>query len=164
MRKKQITYTLFALGGIFIGWLLFSRPTSSTHLPEQTMTHDHEGHSHDLEQDESGVWTCSMHPQIRMDKPGKCPICAMDLIPLKKNSGENTSVDPSAIQLSDEAAALADVQTTRISREKPVKKVRLYGKITPDERSFASQTAYVGGRIENYLLSLPARKFIVDKR
>lgn len=152
MRKKQITYTLFALGGIFIGWLLFSRPTSSTHLPEQTITHDHEGHSHDLEQDESGVWTCSMHPQIRMDKPGKCPICAMDLIPLKKNSGENTSVDPSAIQLSDEAAALADVQTTRISREKPVKKVRLYGKIAPDERSLQSQTAYVGGRIEKLFI------------
>ena len=152
MRKKQIAYTLFALGGIFIGWLLFSRPTSSTHLPEQTMTHDHEGHSHDLEQDESGVWTCSMHPQIRMDKPGKCPICAMDLIPLKKNSGENTSVDPSAIQLSDEAAALADVQTTRISREKPVKKVRLYGKIAPDERSLQSQTAYVGGRIEKLFI------------
>jgi Cu(I)/Ag(I) efflux system membrane fusion protein len=21
-------------------------------------------------------WTCSMHPQIIRDKPGKCPICA----------------------------------------------------------------------------------------
>ena len=44
--------------------------------------------------------------------------------------------------------ALADVQTTRVSRSNPVKQVRLYGKIIPDERSLQSQTAYVGGRIE----------------
>ncbi len=26
------------------------------------------------------IWTCSMHPQIRLPKPGKCPLCSMDLI------------------------------------------------------------------------------------
>jgi len=25
------------------------------------------------------VYTCSMHPQIRESKPGKCPICGMEL-------------------------------------------------------------------------------------
>lgn len=29
---------------------------------------------------EAEVWTCSMHPQIRMPGPGKCPICGMDLV------------------------------------------------------------------------------------
>ena len=28
------------------------------------------------------VCTCSMHPQVRQDKPGKCDFCAMELIPL----------------------------------------------------------------------------------
>lgn len=26
------------------------------------------------------VWTCSMHPQVRMSTPGSCPICSMRLI------------------------------------------------------------------------------------
>jgi CopA family copper-resistance protein len=26
------------------------------------------------------IWTCPMHPQIKMDKPGKCPICGMILV------------------------------------------------------------------------------------
>jgi WD40 repeat protein len=26
------------------------------------------------------VWTCPMHPQVKVPKPGKCPICAMDLV------------------------------------------------------------------------------------
>jgi PBP1b-binding outer membrane lipoprotein LpoB len=25
-------------------------------------------------------YTCTMHPQIIKDKPGKCPICGMDLV------------------------------------------------------------------------------------
>ncbi|MCC6427248.1 MAG: hypothetical protein IT435_10565, partial [Phycisphaerales bacterium] len=27
------------------------------------------------------VYTCSMHPQVRLDQPGNCPICEMPLIP-----------------------------------------------------------------------------------
>lgn len=30
------------------------------------------------------IFTCSMHPQIQLPKFGKCPLCAMDLIPQKK--------------------------------------------------------------------------------
>ena len=32
------------------------------------------------------VWTCSMHPQIKEDKAGKCSICAMDLVPLEPDA------------------------------------------------------------------------------
>ena len=27
----------------------------------------------------AGIYTCAMHPSVRMEKPGKCPICGMDL-------------------------------------------------------------------------------------
>ena len=30
----------------------------------------------------TNVWTCSMHPQVRLPKPGKCPICSMPLVPV----------------------------------------------------------------------------------
>lgn len=26
------------------------------------------------------VYTCAMHPEVRSDKPGKCPKCGMDLV------------------------------------------------------------------------------------
>jgi P-type Cu+ transporter len=31
------------------------------------------------------VWTCPMHPDVRSDKPGPCPICGMALEPLAPN-------------------------------------------------------------------------------
>jgi len=33
---------------------------------------------------EIAYYTCSMHPQVHKDKPGKCPICGMDLVPVTK--------------------------------------------------------------------------------
>jgi membrane fusion protein, copper/silver efflux system len=31
-------------------------------------------------------WTCTMHPSVHSKDPGKCPICSMDLVPVKKNA------------------------------------------------------------------------------
>lgn len=28
----------------------------------------------------TGIYTCSMHPEIKSDKPGKCPKCGMELV------------------------------------------------------------------------------------
>lgn len=112
IKSKPVQYIIVACAGLLVGWLLFSpseNPAPATHEGHEM----HEGHSHDLVQDETGVWTCSMHPQIRQDKPGKCPICAMDLIPVRKGSGGGENSDPKAIQLSEEAAAW---QTCRLQR------------------------------------------------
>lgn len=32
----------------------------------------------------ASMWTCSMHPEIRQNDPGPCPICGMDLIPVAR--------------------------------------------------------------------------------
>jgi len=34
------------------------------------------------ESDSGTIWTCPMHPEIRRDRPGNCPICGMTLEPL----------------------------------------------------------------------------------
>ncbi len=31
----------------------------------------------------SGLWTCGMHPDVLQEEPGTCPICQMDLVPVK---------------------------------------------------------------------------------
>lgn len=37
----------------------------------------------------AAVWTCPMHPEIRADAPGACPICGMVLEPLLTPSGSD---------------------------------------------------------------------------
>jgi Cu(I)/Ag(I) efflux system membrane fusion protein len=70
----------------------------------------------------------------------------MELIPLVQSG--TTNIDPAAVHLSKEAAQLANVLTSVVTKQKPVKEVRLYGKVQADERLFQSQTAHVPGRIE----------------
>ncbi|MCX6253102.1 MAG: efflux RND transporter periplasmic adaptor subunit [Bacteroidia bacterium] len=135
MKRKIIINIIVLLIGFFIGWLFFHSSGKIEKEPDQL-----------TETVKSTIWTCAMHPQIQMSEPGKCPICGMDLIPLVQNS--TTSIDPDAIHLSKEAAQLANVLTSVVTKQKPVKEVRLYGKIQADERLFQNQVAHVSGRIE----------------
>ncbi|MBG0859425.1 MAG: efflux RND transporter periplasmic adaptor subunit [Bacteroidales bacterium] len=140
MKQKIIIIAISLIIGIFLGWLLFRSP-HKTEVTQQT----------EEQAGKSTIWTCAMHPQIRMDKPGKCPICGMDLIPLSRAGAAD--IDPDAIRLTKEAARLASVQTSIVTREKPVKEVRLYGKVQADERSVQSQTSHMPGRIEKLLVN-----------
>ena len=143
INNNYVRYGLVLTAGLFIGWLVFG--DSSGRHDEAT------GHVHEAVADQ--IWTCAMHPQIKQDKPGKCPICGMDLIPLKTSGSGDEVIDPDAIQLSKEAVALANIQTTTVSRQNPVKDVRLYGTIQADERLSQSQTSHVSGRIEKLFVN-----------
>lgn len=145
--NKYVKYSLILILGTFIGWLVF-HPSQKTE----------EKHDHSAEVAQGTIWTCAMHPQIRMEEPGKCPICGMELIPLVKSS--TTSVDPSAIHLSKEAAQLANVLTTIVTKQKPIKEVRLYGKVQADERLFQSQVAHIPGRIERLSVNFTGESVI----
>jgi len=40
------------------------------------------------------LWTCGMHPQVIQDHPGTCPICGMNLVPLKVEPTQTASNTP----------------------------------------------------------------------
>ena len=104
--------------------------------------------------DEDGaVWTCSMDPQVKQPQFGKCPICGMDLIKVKKGETPTSDIDPNAVMFSDEAMALANVETVVVGAPSGDKEIRLFGKIEPDQRQQQSQSAYVGGRIERLCIN-----------
>lgn len=139
LSNKYLSFSLVLTGGIFLGWLFFHTPAKSD-----------DKHDHASETAKGTIWTCSMHPQIRMKEPGKCPICGMDLIPLNQ-AGSVT--DPDAIKMTKEATQLANVLTSVVSKQNPVKDIRLYGKVQADERLLQSQVSYLPGRIEKLLVN-----------
>jgi len=144
--NKYVRYSLFAIGGLLLGWIFFHSPDKTETLNKTEDIHNHSAQSGE----EKTIWTCSMHPQIRRNEPGKCPICGMDLIPLVQN---NTTTDSGAVHFTKEAAELANVLTSVVTREKPIMEVRLYGKVQADERLLQSQTAHIPGRIEKLFVN-----------
>jgi len=135
LKNKAFQLLTVLLVGLLFGWLLFS----------DSKQNEAEVHNHDSELVDQ-IWTCSMHPQIRKNEPGDCPICGMDLIPISED--QNTEENPDAIRMSPTAMQLANVQTAIVNKGSAIKQIRLTGKITPDERAVFSQTAHVSGRIE----------------
>lgn len=137
--SKYAAFVYFALTGLFIGWLLFHAHEQKTVAPAPLAG-----------QEKKVIWTCAMHPQIRMDKPGKCPICGMDLIPLTQLEAQT---DSNAVTFSRDAMELANVETSVVTRRQPEKEVRLYGKVQADERLLQSQVAHIPGRIDKLLVN-----------
>lgn len=131
--------TLFV--GLLLGWFFFGGSKNDT-VSE---------HQHDSEMVGETIWTCSMHPQIRQNEPGDCPICGMELIPLE--SDDSTELDPMAISMSPTAMQIANVSTEIVGKAKPVKSVRLNGKVEADERSVYSQSSHIPGRIEKLMVN-----------
>ena len=146
INNKMFGYSLVLLTGLFLGWLIFKS------APETHTDHDHEH-----ETAEGTTYTCSMHPQIRQNEPGDCPLCGMDLIPVVAGSGSD-NVNPLELEMSIEAMALANVVTRKVEMASPEKEISLTGKIALNERNLATITANFPGRIEELFVDFTGQE------
>jgi Cu(I)/Ag(I) efflux system membrane fusion protein len=85
-----------------------------------------------------------MDPQVVEYQPGKCPICKMDLTPVKKKKGEKND----EIQLSDQQIQLGNIQTAAIQSGTIGDRLILTGTINFDQSKTTSISARIMGRIE----------------
>lgn len=94
------------------------------------------------------VYTCSMHPQIIRDNPGKCPICGMDLI--KKETSKEATIDTSLnalIKPTDEFV-LSSIPTVVMERSSKETQLNALGTIEYDNRQAGAISSRIAGRIE----------------
>ncbi len=146
-RKLTIRYTLLVLAGILLGWLLFGRGGET-----DDHTHDHEvvGEAGEVE------YTCSMHPQVRQDNPGDCPICGMELIPASEDD-DHQEDDPFLFSMRESHYKWANVQTMRVTAREAVSQVRLTGKVAVNERETRNITANFPGRVDELFADFTGR-------
>ncbi|MCM8786314.1 MAG: efflux RND transporter periplasmic adaptor subunit [Candidatus Omnitrophica bacterium] len=91
-------------------------------------------------------WTCSMHPQIKLPKPGKCPICFMNLIPVYEELEVKGEI--SKITLTEIERKLAEIETSKVEYRDLIFEIRLLGKIEYDETKIANISAWFPGRVD----------------
>jgi membrane fusion protein, copper/silver efflux system len=135
--KTYITYTILVLGGILLGWLLFGGSSDDEHYSD----HEPSEQIGDIE------YTCSMHPQVRQDEPGDCPICGMDLIPAS-DEDDHQDDDPFLFTMRESHSTWANVRTQQVEAAHTGTTLRLTGKVAVNEREERMLTAHFPGRIE----------------
>ncbi|MFW6157293.1 MAG: efflux RND transporter periplasmic adaptor subunit [Balneolaceae bacterium] len=148
---KQLLYgTGLLLAGLLLGWLLFSGSGGQVAQSDEVSPDEMDEHIQDTHTDEEGevVYTCSMHPSVREDEPGNCPICGMELIPADEVDAEaEAEEDDYSMVMTAAAATLAQIQTAPVERQIPKRELRLPGRIKVDERNITNVTAHFPGRI-----------------
>ena len=97
---------------------------------------------------------CGMHPQIISDKPGKCPICGMNLTPVYKTNGNNhdgiITIDPAMVQN-------IGVKTEKVLRRKLTHTIRTTGIVDYDEEKQTVITTKFSGYIEKLYVDYTGR-------
>ncbi len=78
--KKTLIITAFAAFIVFAA----SCGSGSTTSTEQTTSQD---------TGKNIYYTCTMHPEVHSDKPGKCPICGMELIKKEVQASDSTKLE-----------------------------------------------------------------------
>ncbi len=101
--------------------------------PAETL-HAHEG--------EVAHYTCSMHPSVRSEVPGTCPICSMDLVPVTRRE-----LATGAIRLDARQRQTIGVTTTEVERRPLTTRIRAVGRVTWDERRLTDVSLKVEGWI-----------------
>ena len=148
--KNILPYLGVLIVGVLIGWLLIGGSGSEQ---QETMAADHSEMDHAV----GTKWTCSMHPQIQKDEPGNCPICGMELIPMKQDE-DDAEAGQYSVKLSNAAMKIAEVEMSTIEKKAPYKEVYLPGKVMADERNIAELTARYPGRIEKLMVNFTGQK------
>ena len=119
-----------------------------------------------------------MHPQIREDHPGSCPICGMALVPLHSQEGtqstnpvvvlaeapainlatnqqpqpEMSASAEAVIHLDEARSSVASLQTTPVENRIVHRKVELFGEIAYISDRHLDFTWYFGGRVQKVLI------------
>jgi membrane fusion protein, copper/silver efflux system len=95
-------------------------------------------------QKEDTYYTCSMHPQIMQNGPGKCPICGMELISVHKEHGQTEE----EVVLSDQQVQLGNIRLDTIGKSVMGNKTVLTATLATDESKTVVINARMAGRIE----------------
>ncbi len=125
----------------------------------------HFGHGHEEEGKAAQgkqLYTCPMHPFIIKDKPGTCPICAMELVKKVDGAAGNTPQTPEQkqqaemlgqVSLSTTQRVMANVATIESKLQTLNKEINAVGIVQFDQSRQAKVTAWISGRIDKLHVS-----------
>ena len=134
------------LVGLLTAVLLMScSPKQNSHTPGETAANAHAA---------TEYYTCPMHPSVRSDKPGVCPICHMTLVKVSQVPAQTEFRERAAsVTLPSSKQVLANISTVQAESRALVQEISMAGKIDYPESNAQQITTRFAGRIEKLLVS-----------
>lgn len=103
---------------------------------------NHAGH------DSGTYYTCPMHPSVKSNSPGSCPLCNMSLIKVEKQNNEHTQQDGNFITIEKQQQQLAGIKTDTVKFQAIIPASTILGTVAIDEEQVTTISSRVKGRID----------------
>jgi len=147
MKKFQNILTVLLLGLMLAG----CKPRATLPPMVESDVSQPSGHIHPGSDEKKILYyTCSMHPFIKKDQPGRCPICGMDLVPVFSESISPTESQPAdapgAFQVGPERQQLIGMKSEAVTRGPLVREIEAMGRVAYDPDLYVAQSDYLLAR------------------
>jgi Cu(I)/Ag(I) efflux system membrane fusion protein len=113
---------------------------------------------------EKSYYTCPMHPSVKSDKPGACPVCGMNLVKrtvqIEMSPAEYQALGQ--VTISPTKQVLANVSTSVAMKMSIEKEIRAVGKIAYAEQDFRQISTRFPGRIDKLYLTYEGQQVKKD--
>ncbi|PHS14854.1 MAG: hypothetical protein COA78_05500 [Blastopirellula sp.] len=104
------------------------------------------GHSHTSAVGEAIRYICPMMCTKPQSVPGRCPVCAMELVPATSGGGNS---DSRSVQIDPASRRVANIHTVAVKLMPMTRTIRAIGELNYDEGRLKTLSAYVDGRIDH---------------
>lgn len=98
--------------------------------------------------DTGTYYTCPMHPTVKSNSPGSCPVCNMSLIKVEKQNNEHTQQDGNFITIEKQQQQLAGIKTDTVKFQAIIPASTILGTVAIDEEQVTTISSRVKGRID----------------
>jgi membrane fusion protein, copper/silver efflux system len=107
-------------------------------------------------------YTCPMHPSVRSDKPGACPICNMALVKVEVKN-ERREDHSNMVMLNVEKQILANITIDTVKSTIIKSQTTFVGKASANENKATIITARVKGRIDRLFVRQEGEQIITGQ-
>ena len=94
-----------------------------------------------------------MHPWVKSDKPGRCTVCGMELVPVYEGGKGFDQATSDIVMLPEGSPNVTNVRTLEVKRQPLTRTLRVAGMIDDDDSRHRILSAYTGGRIEKLFVN-----------
>ena len=130
---------LMVLGYLFFWPVKSGSPASERSAQQATVTSGED------------YYTCPMHPSVRSDRPGACPVCGMALVKKSSQTASGGGENPEefrGVSLSPTQRVIANISTVSVKRRALMQEISAVGVVAFSEPLQATVAARFRGRIE----------------